>query len=78
MVVPESTSGFAYLNEGTVEKPKPGYVANTTGAVLRLRLNTHREGLGLAGPQQPAAGAKQPETDKQPVQSEFWLQHGRL
>ncbi|KAG2433670.1 hypothetical protein HXX76_008041 [Chlamydomonas incerta] len=69
LVVPESTAGFAYINEGTAEKPKPGYVANTTGAVLRLRLNTDR--AGLAGPQRPAGGAKTPDADKQPVQIFF-------
>ncbi len=32
--------GFEFVNEGTAERPKWGYVGNTTGAVLRLRLNT--------------------------------------
>lgn len=38
-VVTEAT-GFTYLNEGTERRPKWGYVGNTTGAVLRLRINT--------------------------------------
>lgn len=33
-------AGFTLTNEGTDTKPKWGYVGNTTGAVLRLEVNT--------------------------------------
>ena len=41
-MVAESSSGFEYINEGTAEKPKPGYIATQPGSKLRLRLNTDR------------------------------------
>lgn len=33
-------TGFAYVNEGTEEKPKKGFVANTTGAELVFRVDS--------------------------------------
>ncbi len=38
--------GFELVNEGTEEKPKWGYVGNTTGSVLHLRLNTQLTAKG--------------------------------
>ncbi len=38
-VVDEAQSrGWAYVNEGTLEKPKRGYVASTPGSRLVMRL----------------------------------------
>ncbi len=31
---------FEFVNEGTAERPKWGYVGNTTGAELQLRIST--------------------------------------
>ncbi|KXZ40887.1 hypothetical protein GPECTOR_1514g689 [Gonium pectorale] len=44
-----SSSGFSYVNEGTAEKPKPGYVATQPGAVLALQLSTDRSGISKPG-----------------------------
>ncbi|GFR48090.1 hypothetical protein Agub_g9777 [Astrephomene gubernaculifera] len=46
LVVSEASSGFDYVNEGTPEKPKPGYVATQPGSVLRFRIDTDRTALG--------------------------------
>ncbi|KAG2425211.1 hypothetical protein HYH02_015038 [Chlamydomonas schloesseri] len=46
LVVAEASTGFDYINEGTAEKPKPGYIAKQPGAKLRLRLNTERSLVG--------------------------------
>lgn len=40
-----STEGFVYLDEGTEDKPRWGYVANTTGAKLVMRFNTMRPSM---------------------------------
>lgn len=41
-----SAHGFAWVNEGTAAKPKPGYVATQPGSRLRLRVDTDRSSLG--------------------------------
>ncbi|GFR42868.1 hypothetical protein Agub_g3859, partial [Astrephomene gubernaculifera] len=38
--------GWEYVNEGTPEKPKPGYVASLPGSVLRVQIDTDRSALG--------------------------------
>ncbi|KAG2493912.1 hypothetical protein HYH03_007848 [Edaphochlamys debaryana] len=38
--------GFEYINEGTAEKPKPGYVTTTPGSRLRIKVDTDRSGIG--------------------------------
>ncbi len=40
--------GWEYLNEGTADKPKPGFVATTPGSRMVMRLNTDRSALGQA------------------------------
>ncbi|GIM14751.1 hypothetical protein Vretimale_17546 [Volvox reticuliferus] len=40
-----TTTGWDYINEGTTEKPKPGYVAREPGSVLRVRIDTDRSGM---------------------------------
>lgn len=38
MVLDNATTGFHFVNEGTAEKPRKGYMANTTGSVLTLQV----------------------------------------
>ncbi|GLI64554.1 hypothetical protein VaNZ11_007873 [Volvox africanus] len=40
-----ATTGWDYVNEGTTEKPKPGYVTWQPGSVLRLQVDTDRSGM---------------------------------
>ena len=39
LVVESQTTGFAFVNEGTEEKSKKGYVATTAGAVLTIQVS---------------------------------------
>ncbi|GIL58946.1 hypothetical protein Vafri_13943 [Volvox africanus] len=44
-VVPSTTQGFVYVNEGSVQKPRWGYVATQPGARLVMRFDTRRPHL---------------------------------
>ncbi|PNW79166.1 hypothetical protein CHLRE_09g402923v5 [Chlamydomonas reinhardtii] len=45
----KTADGFTYVNEGTAEKPKPGYVATKPGSVLRIAISTDRSPVAAVG-----------------------------
>ena len=38
---PDRLAGWDFVNEGTEDKPKKGYVATVPGSQIRLKVNPH-------------------------------------